>query len=97
MIFDLFFFLLISRHVKDLKSETIDEILHFLLKGLNLLELELRKLLTEKLNEETREKYLKTLKMFMYLIVEFSNFIEKKIIKEAQDDILSTSTVRVSY
>jgi hypothetical protein len=76
-----------------LKSEQLDEILHLLIKGLNLLEIEFRKLFTEKLNQEIRIKFLNTLKMFTYLIVEFTNFIEKKIAKENTDiDLLSTTT-----
>ena len=70
--------------------------MHLLIKGLNLLENEFRLLFVEKLNQEKRSKFLNTLKMFMYLIVEFTNFIEKKSSKEAQDiDLLSTTINKV--
>ena len=66
--------------------------MQILIKGINLLEVEFRKLFSEKLNQETRIKYLNTLKIHIYLIVEFTNHIEKKMSKEAQDnDLLSTS------
>ncbi len=66
--------------------------MQILIKGINLLEIEFRKLFAEKLNQETRVKYLNALKIYIYLIVEFTNHIEKKVSKEAQDnDLLSTS------
>jgi hypothetical protein len=66
--------------------------MQILTKGINLLEIEFRKLFAEKLNQETRVNYLNTLKIYIYLIVEFTNHIEKKVSKEAQDnDLLSTS------
>jgi hypothetical protein len=66
--------------------------MQILTKGINLLEIEFRKLFAEKLNQETRVNYLNTLKIYIYLIVEFTNHIEKKVSKEAQDnDLLSPS------
>lgn len=79
-----------------MKPEQIDELMSILVKGLSLLEHEFRKLFADKLNSETRIKFLNTLKIFTYLIVEFTNFIEKKASKEAQDnDLLSTTLTKV--
>ena len=61
-------------------------------KGLNMLELELKKILADKLVDDKRLEYLNTLKICTYLTVEFSNFMEKKTSKEAQNiDLLSSA------
>ena len=75
-------------HVKELKPETLDEILNTLIKGLIILEGDLKKVLTEKQTTEIRVRYLNTVKIFIYLIVEFSNFMENKQVKEKDSDLM---------
>jgi hypothetical protein len=60
-----------------LKPETLDEILNTLIKGLIILENELKKVLSEKLTNDVRVKYLNTLKMITFLIIEFTTHVEK--------------------
>lgn len=79
-------------HAKALKQETIDEILHLLIKGMTLLEADLKKILGEKLATDLRIKYLNSLKMFMYLTVEFTNFVEKQQTSSKDGDLLAGST-----
>jgi condensin complex subunit 1 len=71
-----------------LKSETIDEIINALIRGINLLEGELKKVLAEKVTNEVRIQYLNTLKMFIYLLVEFTDFMEKKQIGSKENDLM---------
>jgi hypothetical protein len=71
--------------------ETIDEIFNCLTKGLGLLEIELKKSLNDKMTDELRLKYMKTTKIFVFLIVEFTSFIERKMVKASQDDFLSST------
>lgn len=80
---------------KDLKDETIDELFTILIKSLQLLDGDLKKVLVDKITEEIRLKYLNTLKMATYLIVELSTFVEKKVCKETNSDLLSQSTAKV--
>jgi hypothetical protein len=79
------------RNMGDLKMETIDEIFNCLTKGLGLLEIELKKNLNDKLTDESRLTYMKTIKIFIYLLVEYTNFVERKMVKASQDDFLSTT------
>ena len=79
-------------HVKALKQETLDEILHLLIKGMTMLEADLKKILNDKLASDLRIKYLNTLKMFMYLTVEFTNFVEKQQTSSKDGDLLAGST-----
>jgi hypothetical protein len=69
--------LLYNSHKKDLKPETLDEIINTLVKGLDILENELKKVLSDKLTNEIRIKYLNTLKMITFLIIEFTTHVEK--------------------
>ncbi len=71
--------------------ETIDEIFNCLIKGMGMLEVELKKNLTDKLTDESRLTYMKTMKILVFLIVEFANFNERKMVKASQDDFLSTT------
>ena len=60
------------------------------------LETDLKKLLNEKQSTEVRVKYLNTVKIFIYLIVEFSNFLEKKQLKDKDSDLLPSAGGKVS-
>lgn len=71
-----------------MKIETIDEIVGMLIKGIQLLEADLHKALVDKMPNELRVKYLNTLKIFTFLIVEFSNFLEKKFISSKENELL---------
>ena len=83
-------------HVKDLKPETIDEILNTLIKGLVMLENDLKKVLNDKLTNEVRVKHLNTLKMFTYLTIEFTNCLEKKQANAKDGDFLASSAGKVN-
>ena len=78
-------------HIKSLKQETIDEIVGMLIKGLNLLEIDLKKALTEKLSNDVRVKYLNSLKMLMYLTIEFTNYVEKHQQTAKDGDFMAAS------
>lgn len=58
-----------------------------------ILEGELKKILSEKQTTEIRVLYLNTVKIFIYLIVEFSSFLEKKQMKDKDSDLMSGSKV----
>ena len=76
-----------------MKTESIDDILAMLIKGLVILENDLkRKILCEKVSNDMRTKYLNTLKIFTYLTVEFTNHLEKKQQSSKDNDILNSST-----
>ena len=62
-----------------------------LIKGLSLLEIELKRVLSEKMPTDTRIKYLHTLKILIYLVVEFTNFCEKKEQSSKDNDLLTSS------
>jgi hypothetical protein len=64
---------------------------------LQLLDGDLKKVLGDKINEEVRLKYLNTLKMATYLIVELSTFVENKVCKETNSDLLSQSVSKVIF
>ncbi|CAF0903319.1 unnamed protein product [Brachionus calyciflorus] len=76
-------------NVTDLKTETLDEIMKTLIKGLQLIESDLKKILSDKIPSETRIKYLNSLKILIYLTVEFSNFFEKKFLTSKENDLLT--------
>ena len=76
-----------------MKQESIDEIVGMIIKGLDLLENDLRRLLNEKMASETRVKYLNTLKILTYLMVEFANHMEKKQQSTKENDHFSTNKV----
>lgn len=79
----------------QLKTETLDEIMNILIRGLQLLESDLKKLLTDKISTDTRISYLNTLKILIYLTVEFSNFLEKKFLSSKENELL-TQTNKVN-
>ena len=64
-----------------------------LIKGIQMLEGELKRALADKLSNEDRVNYLKTLKILTFLIVEFSNFLEKKFISGKENELLPQSRV----
>lgn len=74
--------------IKDLKIETIEEIVTMLIRGVQMLESELKKALEEKLPNDLRVKYLNTLKILTFLIVEFSSFLEKKFISCRDNELV---------
>ncbi len=79
-----------------MKTESIDDILVMLIKGLVILENDLgRKILCEKISNDMRTKYLNVLKIFIYLTVEFTNHLEKKQQSSKDNDILNSSNTKV--
>ena len=76
-------------HVKELKASVVDDILSMLHQGVVLLETDLRRMLVDKLSSEQRVKYLHTLKMFVYLLVEFATIAEKKHTSARETDLMS--------
>ena len=76
-----------------MKQESIDEIVGMIIKGLDLLENDLRRLLNDKMASDTRVKYLNTLKILTYLMVEFTNHMEKKQQSTNGNDHFSTNKV----
>lgn len=80
-----------------MKMESIDDILTMLLRGMIMLETDLKKkILVEKVSNDVRVKYLHTLKIFIYLLVEISNHLEKKQQISKDNDILNSSTAKVN-
>lgn len=78
-----------------MKPESIDDILTMLLRGLVFLENDLKKkILVEKVSNDLRVKYLNTLKMYIYLTIEFSNYMEKRQQTSKDNDLLNSSTVK---
>ncbi len=71
-----------------MKDETLNELLNILLKGLQILESEIKKILHDRLTNDERVKYLNTLKIFIFLTIEFTNFMEKKYLKAKDNDLL---------
>jgi hypothetical protein len=67
-----------------------------LIKGMQLLEIDLKKAFGtgEKLSNDVRLKYLNTLKIFTFLIVEFANFLEKKNVGSKDNDLMSKVGLR---
>jgi len=79
-----------------MKTESIDDILVMLIRGLVILENDLgRKILCEKISNDMRTKYLNVLKIFIYLTVEFTNHLEKKQQSSKDNDILNSSNTKV--
>ena len=64
---------------------------------MNILEGDLKKILSEKQTTEVRVKHLNTVKIFIYLIVEFSSFLEKKQAKDKDSDLMSGSKVNKQF
>ena len=60
-----------------------------------ILEGDLKKILNEKQPTDIRVKYLNTVKIFIYLIVEFSNFLEKKQISAKDSDLVPSAGGKV--
>jgi condensin complex subunit 1 len=82
-------------HVNALKQENLDELMSMLIRGLLMLEIELKKALSEGIrNSEQRVRYLNTLKMFVYLSVELANHMEKKQSSSKENDLMPTSKAR---
>ncbi len=63
-----------------------------LMKALVLFEIDLKRVLNEKLTSEVRVSYLNTLKILTYLVVEFTNHMEKKQQSSKENDFLSTGS-----
>lgn len=72
----------------DLKIETIEEIVNMLIRGIQMLESELKKALADKLPNELRVQYLDTLKVLTFLIVEFSTILEKKFVDSRNSELV---------
>jgi hypothetical protein len=62
------------------------------MKALVLLEIDLKRVLNEKLTSEVRVSYLNTLKILTYLVVEFTNHMEKKQQSSKENDFLSAGS-----
>ncbi len=58
------------------------------MKALVLLETDLKRILNDKLTAEVRVNYLNTLKILTYLVVEFTNHMEKKQQSSKENDFL---------
>ncbi|RNA14671.1 condensin complex subunit 1, partial [Brachionus plicatilis] len=76
-------------NVTQLKTEILDEIMNILIRGLQLLESDMKKILAEKISSDTRISYLNSLKILIYLTVEFSNHLEKKFLSSKENEILT--------
>ena len=59
-------------------------------KSLELLENDLKRYLNEKMASDVRVKYLNTLKILTYLVVEFTNYMEKKQQNSKENDHFSS-------
>lgn len=82
----------------QLKTEILDEIMNILIRGLQLLESDMKKILAEKISSDTRISYLNSLKILIYLTVEFSNHLEKKFLSSKENEILTqTQTNKVNF
>jgi condensin complex subunit 1 len=78
-----------------MKAESIDDILTMLLRGLVMLENDLKtKVLVEKISNDIRIKYLNTLKIVMYLTFKLTNHFEKKLQSSKDHDLLNGSTLK---
>ena len=67
-----------------------------LMKGLSMLEIDLKRVLADKMSKETRCKYLNTLKILVYLVVEFSNYCEKKQLAAKDNDLMPTAGTKTA-
>ncbi len=91
-------FLKTFSHIKEMKAESIDDILTMLLRGLVMLENDLKKkVLVEKISNDIRIKYLNTLKIVMYLTFKLTNHFEKKLQSSKDHDLLNGSTLKGKF